>query len=98
VAGVINSADSAQPVVLAITLPLAFISGVYIPWPRLPSGLQHVAQAFPLQHLVAALGRGFLPGTTGVAWADLAVVAAWGIAGLAFALRRFRWLPAAADA
>ena len=83
---------------LAITLPLSFISGVYIPSVRLPSALQHLAQVFPLQHLVAALGRGFLPGSTGVAWGDLAIVAAWGLAGLLVALRRFRWTPAAARA
>jgi len=96
VSSTINSADSAQPVTLAITLPLSFISGVYIPSVRLPSALQHIAQVFPLQRLVAALGRGFLPGSTGVAWGDLAILAAWGLAGLAVALRRFRWTPAAA--
>jgi ABC-2 type transport system permease protein len=96
VSSVIGSADSAQPVTLAITLPLSFISGVYIPSVRLPSALQHIAQVFPLQRLVAALGRGFLPGSTGVAWGDLAILAAWGLAGLAVALRRFRWTPAAA--
>jgi len=94
----IGSADAAQPVTLAITLPLSFISGVYIPSVRLPSALAHVAQAFPLQHLVASLSRGFLPGSGGVAWGDLAVVAAWGLAGLAVALNRFRWSPAAATA
>ena len=95
VSSAIGSADSAQPVTLGITLPLSFISGVYIPWVQLPRALQHVAQAFPLQHLVAAFSRGFLPGSTGVAWGDLAIVAAWGLAGLAVALRRFRWTPAA---
>jgi ABC-2 type transport system permease protein len=94
----INSADAAQPVVLAITLPLSFISGVYIPSVRLPSALQQIAQVFPLQHLVAAMSRGFLPGASGVAWADLAVIAAWGLAGLTLALKRFRWTPAAAGA
>jgi ABC-2 type transport system permease protein len=98
VSSAISAADSAQPVTLAITLPLSFISGVFIPWVNLPAGLQHVAQVFPVQHLVAALGRGFLPGSTGVAWGDLAIVAAWGLAGLAIALRRFRWTPAAARA
>lgn len=93
VSSAIGSADAAQPVTLAVTLPLAFISGVYIPSVRLPSALQQIAEAFPLQHLVAAMSRGFLPGSTGVAWGDLAVVAAWGIAGLAIALRRFRWVP-----
>jgi ABC-2 type transport system permease protein len=94
----INSADSAQPIVLAITLPLSFISGVYIPFVRLPSTLQSIAQAFPLQHLVAALERGFLPGGSGVAWGDLAIVAGWGIAGLLLALNRFRWTPVSAAA
>lgn len=92
----IASADAAQPAVLALTLPLAFISGVYIPWVQLPSTLQHVADAFPLRHLVAALGRGFLPGAHGVAWGDLAILVAWGLAGLVIALRRFRWNPVGA--
>jgi ABC-2 type transport system permease protein len=98
VATVIGSADSAQPVTLAITLPLSFISGVYIPSVQLSPVLRHVAQAFPLQHLVAALSRGFLPGSTGVAWGDLAILAAWGLCGFLIALTRFRWSPAAAQA
>jgi ABC-2 type transport system permease protein len=91
----IASADAAQPATLAITLPLSFISGVYIPSVNLPTALQHIAQAFPLQHLVAALSRGFLSGGTGVAWGDLAILAAWGLGGLAIALTHFRWTPAA---
>jgi ABC-2 type transport system permease protein len=85
-------------VALALTLPLSFISGVYIPFTQIPSALQHIAQAFPLQHLVAALGRGFLPFTHGIAWADLAIVVAWGAAGLLIARARFRWTPAATKA
>lgn len=91
---VISAADSAQPATLAISLPLSFISGVYIPSLNLPTSLQHIAQVFPLRHLVAALSRGFLPGGAGVAWGDLAILAAWGLAGLALALSRFRWTPA----
>jgi ABC-2 type transport system permease protein len=98
VSSAIGSADAAQPAVLALTLPLSFISGVFIPPTQIPSALHHVAQAFPLEHLVAALGRGFLPGTHGVAWADLAFLAAWGVAGLIAALARFRWTPAASKA
>ncbi len=33
-----------------------------------------------------------------IAWGDLAILAVWGLAGLAVALRRFRWMPAAAGA
>jgi ABC-2 type transport system permease protein len=94
----IASAESAQPVVLATTLPLYFISGVFIPFVRLPSSLQHLAEVFPVQHLVAALHAGFLAGAhaSSFAWGDLAFVAAWGAAGLALAITRFSWSPHAA--
>ena len=98
VATMIGSANSAQPATLAITLPLGFISGVYIPSVNLPTALSHIAEGFPLQHLVAALGHGFLPAGTGVAWSDLAILVAWGLGGLALALTRFRWTPAAIKA
>jgi ABC-2 type transport system permease protein len=98
VSGLVSRQDSAQPAVLAITLPLSFISGVYIPQVNLPGTLAQIAEVFPVEHLVAAMSRGFLPGGSGVAWGDLAVVAAWGVGGLLFAVRRFRWLPASAAA
>jgi ABC-2 type transport system permease protein len=92
----IGSAEAAQPVVLAVTLPLYFISGVFIPSLRLPTGLQRIAEAFPVEHLVEALHAGFPAGggAASVAWTDLAVVAAWGLAGFAIAVRRFSWAPA----
>ncbi len=79
----ITSADAAQPVTLATTLPLYFISGVFFPSVRLPVFLRHVAEAFPVEHLVAALHNGFIPGahTSSVAWGDLGIVAAWGARG-----------------
>lgn len=90
----ISSSDAAQPVVLAITLPLYFISGVFIPSVRLPSGLQHLAEVFPVQHLVAALHSGLIPGHgSAIAWGDLGVIAVWGLAGLALALVRFNRSP-----
>ncbi|HYB25321.1 MAG TPA: hypothetical protein VEF89_01775 [Solirubrobacteraceae bacterium] len=47
---------------------------------------------------MATLNRGFLPGTDSVACGNLAIVAAWGIAGLIVALARFHWAPAGATA
>jgi ABC-2 type transport system permease protein len=35
-------------------------------------------------------------GSAGFEWLDLAVVAAWGIAGFLVALRTFKWTPQAA--
>jgi ABC-2 type transport system permease protein len=94
----IDSADSAQPVVQAIMLPLYFISGIFIPNPNLPSWLQHVARIFPVEHLADALHHAYDPAVhgAGFVWSDLAVLGVWAAFGLAIALRRFAWAPAAA--
>ena len=94
----IRSADSAQPMVQAIMLPLYFISGVFIPNVSLPRWLRDVAKVFPVQHLAAGLRHAFDPATRGVGivWSDLGVLALWGVVGLAVALQRFVWTPVAA--
>jgi len=99
-ASVIGSADAAQPMVQAITLPLYFISGVFIPNISLPGWLQSLASVFPVQHLADGLHNAFNPGVhgTGIVWADLGMLALWAVLGLAVALPRFSWSPAAARA
>jgi len=94
----IRSEDAAQPMVQAIMLPLYFISGVFIPNINLPTWLREVAKFFPVQHLAAGLHQAFDPTATGngIVSSDLAVLALWGAAGLAIALLRFTWTPAAA--
>jgi len=94
----IGSADAAQPMVQAVMLPLYFISGVFIPNVNLPSWLRHVAEFFPVQHLADGLHRAYDPTRTGsgIVWSDLGVLALWAALGLAVALRRFSWTPAAA--
>ncbi len=95
VASLISNVDAAQPVVQAIVLPLSFISGIFIASSQLPAWLADIGKVFPVQHLVAALLAAYNPYTTGsgLRWGDLAVMAAWGAAGLIVAVRRFRWLP-----
>jgi ABC-2 type transport system permease protein len=95
VASLIRTVDAAQPVVQAIVLPLSFISGVFIATSELPAWLADIGKVFPVEHLVAALLAAYSPHTTGSGfrWADLAVLAAWGAAGLVVAVRRFTWLP-----
>jgi ABC-2 type transport system permease protein len=94
-ASLIGSVDAAQPVVLATVLPLSFISGVFIAASALPSWLADIGKVFPVQPLAAALLAAYNPHTagSGLRWGDLAVLAAWGAAGLVFASLRFRWLP-----
>ena len=95
VASLIGNVDAAQPVIQVIVLPLAFISGIFIPISVLPGWLADIGKVFPVEHLAAALLAAYNPYTTGsgLRWGDLAVLAAWGAAGLIVAIRRFRWLP-----
>jgi ABC-2 type transport system permease protein len=90
---VIGSAESAQPMLQALMLPLYFASGIFIPRADLPGWLSQVAALFPVERLADALHHAY-----GVAldWGDFAVMGLWAVAGLAVALRRFRWTPAAA--
>jgi ABC-2 type transport system permease protein len=92
---VIHDQDAAQPVTQAVMLPLYFISGVFVAASTVPHWLGNVAGLFPVRHLAAALLTAYNPHThgTGLAGVDLLVVAAWGVAGLLVALRRFSWNP-----
>jgi ABC-2 type transport system permease protein len=94
-ASMIHDQDSAQPVTQAVMLPLYFISGVFVASSTLPHWLVNVADVFPVRHLVAALLMAYNPHTqgAGIAGTDLLIVAIWGVAGLAVALRRFSWNP-----
>jgi ABC-2 type transport system permease protein len=91
-AGLIPSATSAAAIVNAITLPLLFISNVFI---NVQEGiLVTISDLFPVRHFADALQAVYHP-----VWAgpldplDLAWVAGWGIAGLAVAARTFSWEP-----
>jgi ABC-2 type transport system permease protein len=94
-ASFIRNEDSAQPIIQAITLPLYFISGVFVPRDQLSSTLRDIASVFPVSHLNNALFKAFDPATTGagIAGTDLLILAIWGAAGLLIALWRFRWSP-----
>jgi ABC-2 type transport system permease protein len=91
----INSADSAQPVIQMVMLPLYFISGVFVPESQIPHWLRDIANVFPVRHLQQALLKAFNPHTVGAgfAWSDLLILAIWGAVGLAIAVRRFDWQP-----
>lgn len=90
----IGAADAAAPAANLAVLPLYFISGVFIPESQIPPFLRAVANAFPIRHLAQALLDPFVHSAgAGVAAGHLAIVATWGIAGLAVAARRFAWSP-----
>ena len=79
----IPNADSATAYVNAIFLPLIFISGVFFDVDDAPSVLHDIAAALPLTHLIQGL--------QGESWSHLGVIALWGAAGVALAVRGFSW-------
>ena len=95
ITSLIRDEDAALPTTMALTLPLYFISGVFVPVPALPHWLADVGEIFPVRHLANALLVAYNPHTTGLGFTglDLLIVAAWGAAGLLMALRTFSWLP-----
>ncbi len=91
----IRNEDAALSTTTALTLPLYFISGVFVPVTVLPHWLADLGEIFPVRHLASALLAAYNPHTTGLGFAgpDLLIVAAWGTAGLLIAVRKFSWLP-----
>jgi ABC-2 type transport system permease protein len=91
---IVDSEDAASSVGPFVAVILSFISGIWIPVDQLPTWLEDVGRAFPLYHLADGLQRA-LAGTagTGLEASNIAVLAAWGIAGLILAARGFRWEP-----
>jgi ABC-2 type transport system permease protein len=94
VATFVPNADAAPAVVNFVYFPIVFISGTFFPV-RQSSVLAHIATVFPVRHAILAVFAGFDPlrSDAGFEWGHLAVIAAWGVAGLFIAIRRFRWEP-----
>jgi ABC-2 type transport system permease protein len=84
--------DSAAAYVNIVFLPAIFISGVFYSTDSLPRALDAIAQVLPLKHVIDGFSGAIVTGE-GLAHnaGNLAVVAAWGAAGIVLAVRSFRW-------
>jgi ABC-2 type transport system permease protein len=93
-ASLIRSAEGSSAVVNLVVLPMAFLSGSFGPTRDYPDVLQAVADVLPLTYLIRLIQAAYLRGESLVHdLGAVAVVVAWGVAGLAVALRRFDWQP-----
>lgn len=90
----IKSDEGASAVVNAIYLPVAFISGAFFSPHSFPAALKAIANALPLVYVIRLVRDIALHNQQ--IWdrpGDVAVIAAWGLAGAVIAARRFRWEP-----
>lgn len=94
VSTVVPNEDAAPAIINFILFPLLFISGTFGPVSS-TSALGRVAAVFPVRHLVQAMEAVFNPfgGGSGIIASHTLVMIGWGIIGLLFSLRRFRWEP-----
>jgi ABC-2 type transport system permease protein len=92
----VRSVEAAGPLTMLVMFAVNAVSGIYVPETLFPHWLRDVAQVLPIRPLAVAMEAAFDPATNGgrtFAWADLGIVAAWGVAAALFAVRRFSWLP-----
>ncbi len=93
-AALIRSAEGVSAVVNVVVLPMAFLSGAFGPTQDFPAVLQAIADVLPLTYFIDIVDGVYLDGDS--FFADpkaLAIVLAWGLAGVGVALRRFGWMP-----
>ena len=88
----IPSEQAAPPITNFTVLPLYFLSGVFVPESEIPDGVLAFASLFPIRPFFQAFLTAYDPATTGAGfdWGHLAVVVAWGVAGI---LVTMRYLP-----
>lgn len=92
ITGLVRSGEGSSAVVNAIYLPMTFISGVFFSTTAFPGFLEAIADVLPLTYLLRLVRDLFIEGD-GWSGTAVAVVAVWGAAGLAIAVRTFRWTP-----
>jgi ABC-2 type transport system permease protein len=93
-ASLIRSQEGSSAVLNVILLPMAFLSGSFGPTRKYPEFLRAIGDVLPLKYLIDAIDAIYLHGRD--LWSQrgaIAVLAAWGIAGVAVAWRYFRWEP-----
>lgn len=94
ITGLVRSAEGSSAIVNAIYLPMTFLSGAFFSTESMPAFLQAIAEVLPLTYLLRMLRDSFVDGQTiADQGTNIAVLLAWGAAGLVFALRSFRWEP-----
>jgi ABC-2 type transport system permease protein len=94
ITGFIRSLEGSSAVLNVIVLPMAFLSGSFGSTSNYPQALRAIGDVLPLKYLLDLINGIYLHGQQ--LWdkpAAVAVLAGWGLFGMAVALRTFRWEP-----
>jgi ABC-2 type transport system permease protein len=92
--GFIRSLEGSSAIVNVIVLPMAFLSGSFGPTRHYPQVLRAIGAVLPLKPLIDLINGIYLHGQQ--IWdrpRAVAILIAWGIFGMAVAIRKFRWEP-----
>ena len=92
--GLIRSGEGSSAVVNAIYLPMAFLAGAFWSPQSFPHFLEVIAEVLPLTYFIRLMRDiVLLHQPIWDNWEQVAVIAAWGLAGLILSVRCFRWEP-----
>jgi ABC-2 type transport system permease protein len=94
ITGFIRSLEGSSAVLNVIVLPMAFLTGSFGPTRHYPKVLRAIGDVLPLKYLLDLINGIYLHGQQ--LWdkpTAVAVLAGWGLFGMAVALRTFRWVP-----
>lgn len=86
-----KDSESATTAVMAVTFPLMFISGTFMPVENMPWFLQYIAAISPLTYLSNGLRSAMITGNFGDAITNLAIVGALGIVLFGIGVAVFNW-------
>ena len=94
ITGFVRSLEGSSAVLNVIVLPMAFLSGSFGATRHYPRALRAVGDVLPLKYLLDAVNAVYLHRQE--LWdkpTAVAVLAGWGLFGIAVALWKFRWEP-----
>ena len=94
ITGFVRSLEGSSAVLNVIVLPMAFLSGSFGATRHYPRALRVLGDVLPLKYLLDAVNAIYLHGQE--LWdkpTAVAVLAGWGVFGIAVALWKFRWEP-----
>ena len=94
ITGFIRSLEGSSAVLNVIVLPMAFLTGSFGPTRHYPRALRAIGDVLPLKYLLDLVNGIYLHGQQ--LWDKplaVAVLTAWGLFGMAVAMRKFRWEP-----